>query len=560
MNLRLPVSILATTALIGSLAVTATAVSSDSSPTGSLAATAKVNKGKDPCTKQPKLKGKKPGQLLKYQELAVDPTLMTGARMFRVLYTTSGVDEKNTQATCGLVLIPTQGQTNEIVAWAHGTVGVHQACQPSNNPDGFLAGGAVKYGDVVKGSPKDGVLQGLINEGRMITATDYTSGMGQPKKYQQHYVLGVPAAAAVLDSARIGIQLSKKIGALNAPKWKMAIWGASQGGHAAMFAGQLARDYFKKMATKKEPKILPMGVVATVPASSFVATKKSPKSLLGRHLADLEMHEAMAEVNGQQVGAAGPILFSLVMTSWHQYPSSGKAAKKPAFPGYPKGVKVDEKAVLTGPKDGNGLGAAQIVSMSCIGEKDLFSLAAATQRFLTDPKTNQFFVQPIWGKPDKKGVWHGRLDKTCMKKKLKKGLRAWCDWMAYNMPGPAGINPFQKFPRKADGSYAPVLIGQGMDDTLIYCQNSGTSVPKARDCMSRQLYDALSTKKVCKATSVQLDLFAKTPSSPASHLSTTMQLADNGNAAYDGSPMDTFLNQAFDESIQPGCGARVVNK
>ncbi len=128
------------------------------------------------------------------------------------------------------------------------------------------------------------------------------------------------------------------------------------------------------------------------------------------------------------------------------------------------------------------------------------------------------------------------------------------------MPGPDGINPFPKVPRKANGSPAPVLIAEGMDDTLIYCQNDNATVPAARDCMARQLYDSLAAKKTCKASSVQLSLFAKTATSPASHLSTTFQLADNGNAAYRGSPMDRFLNQIFGNKVRSGCSAKVLNR
>ena len=188
-------------------------------------------------------------------------------------------------------------------------------------------------------------------------------------------------------------------------------------------------------------------------------------------------------------------------------------------------------------------------------------LIALTQRFLTDPAANAFFVEPVWGKPDSQGVWEGQLDRTCLSGDGGKGLQKWCRWLAYNMPGPEGVNPFPKIPRKSDGSYAPVLIGQGMDDTLIYCQHPDPTVPPARDCMSRQLYDAFrSHRGMCRTTNLQLDLFAATPSSPASHLSTMYQLADNGKAGYVGSPMDDFLSAAFAGKVTAGCSAEVLNR
>lgn len=207
---------------VAGLLITATPPASageaaSAAPVSVLAGGAKINKGKAPCNKLPSLKGKKPGQLLKHKELSVNPALLQGARMFRVLYTTAGVDEKNVQASCGLVLIPKKpkNRSNEVVAYAHGTIGMHQSCQPSNNPDSWLTSlGAISYGQgksAVKGKQKFGILQGLIDQGRMVTGTDYYSGLGQPASAQQNYVLGVPAGAAVLDSVRAGAQLEKAL-------------------------------------------------------------------------------------------------------------------------------------------------------------------------------------------------------------------------------------------------------------------------------------------------------------------------------------------------------------
>lgn len=524
---------------------------------------APINAGKSPCRQQPDLTGRKPGQLLAKREVPVDPTMLTGARMFRVLYTTTGVDESKVQATCGLVILPTGKKKNQVVAWAHGTVGVHQSCQPSNDPSTFLNLGPITYGtgpDAVHGSPRDGILQGLVDQGRMITATDYYSGLGQSADHQQNYIAGVPAGAAVLDSVRTGIKLAKQVAGTDRSSWRLAIWGASQGGHSAMWAGQLARAYFRKTPLRNQPDIKQVGVVATVPASSFVATSTSPKSLVGRHLADLEMHRPLQYIGGLGVGAAGPILFSQVMTSWAKYAAAGDPPRNALFPGYPRGVRPQLDKVLTDTSAGGGATTAQSAVQFCVNEQGLVPLAQLTQRFLTDPAANAFFVQPVWGEPDQQGVWQGRLDRTCLNDSTAKGLQKWCRWLAYNMPGPEGVNPFNKIPRKADGSYAPVLIGQGMNDTLIYCQNPGTSVPAPGDCMARQLYDSLHTNKICRSTRIQLDLFAFTPQSPASHLSTTHQLADNGHAAYAGSPMDTFLKNAFAGNVRSGCSARVVNK
>lgn len=539
----------------------------ETAPDVTAAAAAPINVAKSPCRKKPDLSGRRPGQLLAYRELEVDPTLLRGARMFRILYTTTGVDESKVQASCGLVLLPTskKKQKNQVVAWAHGTVGVHQSCQPSNDPNHFLQAGAIKYGSgvgppIVSGSPLQGIWQGLIDEGRMVTATDYYSGLGQSAFYQQHYVAGVPAGAAVLDSVRAGITLAKKATSRTESSWRLALWGASQGGHAALWAGQLARKYYNVTALNHQPPIKQVGVMATVPASSFVATDEDSSSLVGRHLADLDMHSALVEIGPLKLGATGPILFSQVMTSWADYAVEGTPGKNASFPGYPRSTKPLVDEVLTGPTEGGGAATAETVARECINDNTLTTLAAQTNRFLADPTQNAFFVPPVWGQPDAQGVWHGQLDQTCLDDPQAKGLQKWCRWLEYNMPGPEGVNPFTKIPRKHDGSYAPILIGQGMDDTLIYCQHSGTTVPAARDCMSRQLYDSFRSTDMCSSAGLRLDLLAESPTSPASHLSTTFQLADNGNAAYSGSRMDKFLSDAFAGRVKPGCSAGVVNK
>jgi len=83
-------------------------------------------------------------------------------------------------------------------------------------------------------------------------------------------------------------------------------------------------------------------------------------------------------------------------------------------------------------------------------------------------------------------------------------------------------------------------------------------VPAPRDCLARQLYDALAP--ACAGASVRLDLFARTKRSPATHGSTYMQLADNGRAGYKGSRLDRFFQGAFKDSLSPGCQAKVVNR
>lgn len=513
---------------------------------------AKVNQGKAPCTKVPSLSGKRPGQLLKAKKLKVPKKLLTGADLYRILYTSAGVDENSLEAVCGLVAIPTKKKqrANEVVAWAHGTIGMHQSCQPSNDPNrlflGPMAGGigAIAYGsgkNAVTGKAKYGALQTLINQGRMVAATDYYAGLGQSASAQQHYVLGVPAGAAVLDSARAATQLARKQGT-RFSTWKLATWGHSQGGHAALWAAQLARDYLSATKTKQDPDFQPVGVAAVAPATSFVATATTPPDLIGRHLGDLEMHEPASSAGGQNVGAVGPLLFSLVTSAWAKYPSSGTLTGTAHFPGYPSSTPTPQiDQVLTD----EGTQTATAINAGCL------TAAAVTQVIkYGNPAQNAFFVQPVWGGPTgPNGEWQGQLDATCLNPAADPALASWCTWLAYNQPGPDGVNPFNKLPA------GNALIAQGMADNVVYCQNAGRSVAVGADCLSRQYYDSLAA--MCSMASVGLTLFAETKKSPATHTSAAGQIADNGKGRFKGSPLSTFFTKAFAGTLPSGCEAAV---
>ena len=103
-----------------------------------------------------------PGDLVASSELT-DPAYTTsagyptGARVWRVLYVSTGIDEHDLQLVCGTVTAPNAGPTvtdgtAKMFAWAHGTVGLEQGCLPSNDPAKHLWGdmnagiGAISWG------------------------------------------------------------------------------------------------------------------------------------------------------------------------------------------------------------------------------------------------------------------------------------------------------------------------------------------------------------------------------------------------------------------------------
>ncbi len=162
-----------------------------------------------------------------------------GGDAFRILYRSTGLNGEPI-AVSGAIFVPPgaapQGSRN-VIAWAHPTSGVVEACAPSLMPD------------------VSGMTWGLANmlaQGYVVVATDYP-GLGVPGQIHP-YLIGVSEGRAVLDSVRAARDLPGS-GASN----RFAVWGHSQGGHAALYTGELAASY--------APDLKLVGVAAAAPAT-----------------------------------------------------------------------------------------------------------------------------------------------------------------------------------------------------------------------------------------------------------------------------------------------------
>jgi len=548
------------------------------------------NVGLSPCNNVPaKLTGYGPGDLIASTELDLSGSPITGARAWRILYVSIGVDDRNLEPVCGVVVAPSDPAKvkRNIIGWSHGTMGLNQSCQPSMDPNTYVFGatpngiGAVKYGSAisggVSGKPEDGILQGLINDGRVVTVTDYYSGLGSGKGKKQHYALGLPSGANVLDSVRAGIRLVGELpGSLvgGPGTWDLVTWGHSQGGQAELWAGQLARKYFAGTSPRKapNPSVNLVGVAALAPATSLTAPKgmKLSNKLVGRHLGDFEMHQGAAEAFGGTVGSIGPLLFSLVAKTWDQY-GGYKVNKHAKFVGLPGGARPKVTSIVTtkksAPSKYNGQRAAGIITSNCLlAGQGALTAAKATQPF-TNPKKNAFFVQPIWG-TKVHGQYVGRFDKTCISTH-NSAIKAWCSWMQFNTPGPNGTNKFDKIPKNQAGQPVGVFIAQGMNDNVIHCISpTNGQVPTQKNCLSAQYYASM-VPKYCPAGGSVGHLEFNTwqmfkgslvkAGSPATHMAIPGQAADNGSGGFAGSKLDTFMNNAFAHTLTNGCTAAVAN-
>ena len=159
----------------------------------------------------------KPGDVIR-SEPADAPGL--NGSMSRVMYLSTNINGEAIAVT-GLILIPKGTAPSggwPIITWAHGTTGIADACAPSLKPAEFVA-----------------LANGLLDAGYLVVATDY-EGLGTPGRHP--YIVGESEARGTLDIVR----MAQNFPNANASK-RYAIWGHSQGGHAAMFAGHIAKTY-----------------------------------------------------------------------------------------------------------------------------------------------------------------------------------------------------------------------------------------------------------------------------------------------------------------------------
>ena len=181
----------------------------------------------------------KPGTIIR-----VWPLLSGGpgdSDAFRFLYRSTGL-KGETIPVSGAIFIPTGPAPTagrNVVAWAHPTSGVAPNCAPSLYP--------ARAGLIWN-------LKDMLSQGYVVVATDYP-GLGTAGIHP--YLIGESAGRAVLDSVR-ATQHFKTAGASN----RFAVWGHSEGGHAALFTGQLAARY--------APDLRLVGVAAAAPATYLV--------------------------------------------------------------------------------------------------------------------------------------------------------------------------------------------------------------------------------------------------------------------------------------------------
>lgn len=183
-----------------------------------------------------------PGALISTDPIASTPPDM---QAWRIRYWTQNQDGQRQEVT-GMVIAPrgaTPPRPRRVIAWTHGTSGVVEKCAPSNGDAIFTV------------TPN---LDKMIAQGYVVVAPDYP-GIGSPMPHP--YLVGGETAYSVLDAIRAARAIS---GA--AAGNSFAVWGESQGGHAALWTAVYARRY--------APDLTLVGTAAAAPPTDLAANMR----------------------------------------------------------------------------------------------------------------------------------------------------------------------------------------------------------------------------------------------------------------------------------------------
>jgi acetyl esterase/lipase len=177
-----------------------------------------------------------PGAVIAVQEVDTD----ADAIVLRVLYHSESIAGDDV-AVSGIIAFP-EGEPppegRDVLSWAHGTTGLADSCAPSRGPDGSLLL----------------VLGPFLQRDMVVVATDY-EGLGTPGRHP--YLVGESEGRSTLDIVRAARSLADRTGASS----RTLLAGHSQGGHAVLFANEIAGEW--------APELDLLGVVAGAPPTEL---------------------------------------------------------------------------------------------------------------------------------------------------------------------------------------------------------------------------------------------------------------------------------------------------
>jgi Secretory lipase len=188
-----------------------------------------------------------PGALIRAVPIA-GLSVLPDSRAWAVLYHSRDFDGRDV-AVSGVVVAPPGAAGpggRPVVVWGHGSAGLADRCAPS------------RWGLLGAFGPW---LGGLLQQGVVVAATDY-QGLGTPGLARS--AIGLSAGRAVLDVARAARGLD---GA--GAGGRVVLDGHSEGGHAVLWAAELAAAY--------APELQVLGVATSAPGAELATTLRLSK-------------------------------------------------------------------------------------------------------------------------------------------------------------------------------------------------------------------------------------------------------------------------------------------
>jgi len=182
-----------------------------------------------------------PGTILRVEAVTMADE---SVRAWRILYSTTRDAANTPDVASAMVFAPQANEALSLIAWAHGTIGIVPHAAPSV---------ALSLDAQMAAIPAFG---NAMANGWAIVAPDY-AGLGAGGR-THGYLIGEDEACSVLDAIRAAQTLDGL-----ALTGETVVWGHSQGGHAAIWAGILAPSYAPELAIS--------GIAAAAPATDLPA-------------------------------------------------------------------------------------------------------------------------------------------------------------------------------------------------------------------------------------------------------------------------------------------------
>ena len=179
----------------------------------------------------------RPGTLIAANPVTDAPA---GMRAWRIDYWTTG-DRNQPIRVTGMVIAPRDRSARgprRVIAWTQGLIGIARRCAPSLGLTNFTLIPA---------------LDDALRRGYTVVAPDYP-GLGSDMVHP--VLVGASEGKSTLDAVRAARGIAEADAGSN-----FAVWGESQGGHAALWTGQLWRNY--------APDLQLAGIVAIVPPTDL---------------------------------------------------------------------------------------------------------------------------------------------------------------------------------------------------------------------------------------------------------------------------------------------------